>query len=408
MSEESETLKAAKLAIPDELNPAFDRIASDHSTEADVEAVRQFLSTHNAEVLQVGKYNINVGQGQNIQIGDRIYQGTDAETLREVIQAILQENQILPGQGKPPHIWRYLHTLRGHSGAVNAVVMSPNDQTLVSAGSDRTIKLWHLGSMQILHDFPKGKTSVEALAISPNGQTLASGSKGGTVKIWNLTTNALHYTLSGIHAGKVTSLTISPNGQILITASTDRTIKVWHLPTGNAVRTLEAGQTPLMAIALSHDGQRLVSGSEGGTLRLWNLATGELHQPPIHAHAGSINAIVISPDAQTLVTASSDKTIKLWQLQTRSLFYTLDPGQTPVKAMAISQNYGVLVSGSEGGTVKFWDLASQELLYALHGVHFSAISSLTISPDSQLCVTSSTGGNLKIWQKKIRPPVESP
>lgn len=71
--------------------------------------------------------------------------------------------------------------------------------------------------------------------------------------------------------------------------------------------------------------------------------------------------------------------------------------------MAISQNYGILVSGSEGGTVKFGDLASQELLYALHGVHHSAISSLMISPDSQLCVTSNPGGNLKIWQKQSRP-----
>ena len=40
--------------------------------------------------LQVGKYNVNIGQGEGIQIGDRIYRGLDAEAIREVVRAVTQ------------------------------------------------------------------------------------------------------------------------------------------------------------------------------------------------------------------------------------------------------------------------------------------------------------------------------
>ncbi len=388
-----------------ELSYALARIADGDSTEDDVEVIRQFLAVNSQreDLLQVGKYNVNIGQGQNIQIGDRIYQGADAETIREVIQAVLQENQPLPGKNQSPtQVWRYLHTLKGHSGAVNAVVISPDGKILVSGGSDRTIKIWHLGSMHLRHNLPKGKTSVESLAISPDGQTLVSGSKGGTVKVWELTTGTLRYTLPGIHSGVVTGLAIGSDHPTLFTASEDRTIKQWDLLTRQEVRTLQAGQTAVMAIALSPNNQWLASSSKGGTLRLWNVATGTLHLPPVNAHEDAINAILISPHSQSLLTASSDKTIKLWSLPDLELLYTFDRGQTAVNAMAIAPDTDIFVSGSEGGTIKFWNIKSRELLCPLNGVHFSAIQSVAIRSDSQVCVTSSAAGPLKVWQKKVR------
>jgi energy-coupling factor transporter ATP-binding protein EcfA2 len=40
--------------------------------------------------IQVGKYNVNIGQGEGIHIGDRTYQGLDAEAIREVVRAVTQ------------------------------------------------------------------------------------------------------------------------------------------------------------------------------------------------------------------------------------------------------------------------------------------------------------------------------
>jgi hypothetical protein len=84
------------MSLPDELQPIFDRIAQHQQTDADIELLRQYLSTGGQLVSQQGKYAVNLGQGQDIHIGDRIYQGTDAETIQSIVRAMLQDLQTKP------------------------------------------------------------------------------------------------------------------------------------------------------------------------------------------------------------------------------------------------------------------------------------------------------------------------
>lgn len=83
------------MAIPDEPSAIFDRFVSGKFTESDLEIMRQLLSpTDTQNVIQLGKYNVNLGQGQgDIHIGDRIYQGASAEAIRDIIRSTLQELQ---------------------------------------------------------------------------------------------------------------------------------------------------------------------------------------------------------------------------------------------------------------------------------------------------------------------------
>ena len=81
----------------DELLAILNNIVNDQHTPADLEVLRQALTVNSAQnVVQIGKYPVNIGQGQDIRIGDQItYQGTDAETIREVLRSVLQQMQIL-------------------------------------------------------------------------------------------------------------------------------------------------------------------------------------------------------------------------------------------------------------------------------------------------------------------------
>jgi predicted NACHT family NTPase len=78
------------MANPSNLNDILQRILDGIQTDTDVEDLRQWLSNGGIQNLQVGKYNINIGQGEGIHIGDRIYQGLDAEAIREVVRAVTQ------------------------------------------------------------------------------------------------------------------------------------------------------------------------------------------------------------------------------------------------------------------------------------------------------------------------------
>ena len=77
------------------LQPILDRIAAGTQTEADVAALRHALLVGGqGNNIQIGKYNIKIGEGQDIRIGDTVYLGPDAETIREVLQPVLTPIQV--------------------------------------------------------------------------------------------------------------------------------------------------------------------------------------------------------------------------------------------------------------------------------------------------------------------------
>jgi Effector-associated domain 10/AAA domain len=78
------------MANPSNFNDILQRILDGTQTDTDVEDLRQWLNSGGVQNLQVGKYNVNIGQGEGIHIGDRTYQGLDAEAIREVVRAVNQ------------------------------------------------------------------------------------------------------------------------------------------------------------------------------------------------------------------------------------------------------------------------------------------------------------------------------
>lgn len=73
----------------EDLHRILDRIATGSYTDADIADLRRALSVSGQTSLQLGKYNVHVTEGKDIQIGDRIYQGIDADTIREFISEVL-------------------------------------------------------------------------------------------------------------------------------------------------------------------------------------------------------------------------------------------------------------------------------------------------------------------------------
>jgi hypothetical protein len=90
------------MAPPDDLSGILDRIANGEETEGDRQLLRQLLREKQSQsVVQLGKYTVNLGQGREIQVGDRNYQGADAETIKTVIQAVLQHPPVVRSQLTP-------------------------------------------------------------------------------------------------------------------------------------------------------------------------------------------------------------------------------------------------------------------------------------------------------------------
>jgi Effector-associated domain 10 len=81
----------------EELSSIIDRIAGGKHTETDIAVLRQVLSAgdNRQATTQLGKYNVNIGQGQGIQIGDRTYLELNEEAIQALIRAIQKPSTVL-------------------------------------------------------------------------------------------------------------------------------------------------------------------------------------------------------------------------------------------------------------------------------------------------------------------------
>jgi WD40 repeat protein len=79
-----------------------------------------------------------------------------------------------------------LAVLSGHRNSVEALAFTPDGQSLLSGGLDRTVRRWEVrtGRLQGAWDWQVGP--VNALAVSPDGLTAAVGGDKPAVVVWDL------------------------------------------------------------------------------------------------------------------------------------------------------------------------------------------------------------------------------
>src|SRR5262249_35145971 len=73
----------------------------------------------------------------------------------------------------------------GHAGGVNAAAFSSDGASIATAGQDRVARVWDASTGQLLLSFEHAGV-VETLAFHPDGSRLVTGSRDGTTRIWDL------------------------------------------------------------------------------------------------------------------------------------------------------------------------------------------------------------------------------
>jgi hypothetical protein len=287
------------------------------------------------------------------------------------------------------------YTLKGHSGKVTSVAISPEGEVLVSGCTDQNINIWNINDGNFIKTIAGNLGEVSSVAVSPNGDFLAVGScehPRSNVKVWDLKTGKLIHTLLG-HQKPVNVVVISPDGQIL--ASGSNKIKLWNLHKGDRICTLWHSSA-VHAIAISPDGTILASGSSDTKIRLWNPRTGDPLRTLI-GHAGDVKAIAMSPDGQLLFSGSADTTIKIWHLITGKLLYSLTEHTDEITSLAVSPDGQTLFSSSADTTIKIWRISNCEAVQTLTG-HSEKINTIALSPDGKVLASGSSDQTIKIWQ----------
>ena len=163
-----------------------------------------------------------------------------------------------------------VRTLAGHTDYIWSVRYSPDGRQLLTASSDRSIRIWDSGNGQTLRVINE-EASFGDTIYSPNGQHIAArvyDRNSGislAMHIFNTETGQKLITISG----RVGNLAYSPDGiQLLVNAWDDNDnslIKIFESATGRELRSFNNGDD---IIGFSPDGRRILTTSRSFSLRL--------------------------------------------------------------------------------------------------------------------------------------------
>ena len=204
-----------------------------------------------------------------------------------------------------------------HGGLIYSVAFSPVDPSLVvSAGEDKTIKLWNRNNASApeatLTDHTEAVTSI---VFSPTGYFLASGSVDGTIILWDVSGKQSiqdrEHRVDGT-LNSVSAVTFSPDGKWLVSAG--RHVKLWnvtdiHNPTEGPTFTHDNW---VQAVDFSPDGKFLASGDQRGNVKIWDVQNKQIIKTLTRDSEG-ISTVKFSSSSRLLVTGGKDY-ISLWHL----------------------------------------------------------------------------------------------
>ncbi|QDU96637.1 WD40 repeat domain-containing protein [Lignipirellula cremea] len=193
----------------------------------------------------------------------------------------------------------------GHDGAVNAIAFSPDGALLLTAGADKTLRIWPLAAGGQPRSLAGHTDAATAIAIDPTGKTAASASNDKTVRLWNLADGA--QIASYPFDAPVRSLAFSPGGARLAATSDDAQLRVLDLPAGRELQRVTLGAMPLLSVAFAGE-DRIVA---GGADKLTYAVPLQVERVVAAAETGVLQ-LAASADGQRLATLDSTGTMSFW------------------------------------------------------------------------------------------------
>jgi WD40 repeat protein len=246
------------------------------------------------------------------------------------------------------------HFVGSPAGTVSAAFSPDGSHVFATVGVPNSgVRMWNTKTGDILRDFGWNNSWPTSMALSPDGTRVAAGAQDQRVRLFEVASgNLLHpFTLNGWP----TRLAFSPSQPWLACGSSDGSVTLYHHPSGQTLHTFSANAGPVTALAFSSMADTLLIAWQDGLARLYDAESFDL-QRSFPMPAAFLDSAILSPDGSLLVTGESFPvfTATLWDTRTGDKLRTLTGHRWTVAALAFNDLGSHLLTGAD--RVREWEV----------------------------------------------------
>ena len=293
-----------------------------------------------------------------------------------------------------------LQTLVGHSLRVNSMVFSADGERFASASWKILVHNPHTGEEVQMLMSGTARTYVYSVAFSPDKSLLVSASSDKMVRIWDVKNGKLLFEIKA-HKQAVNYTEFSPNGKTIVSVSSDKTAKLWSASDGKHIATFPKHSDGVNWANFSPDGKMLATACRDKLIYLFDTAT-QKKIKQLTGHTHNVTVVKFSPDGTRLASTSWDKTIKIWDLATGMCVTSMDGHKNGVEFLEWMPNGNAVVSASYSrieneGMVNLWDAQTGKLMDSVSGAFYG----IAFSPSANLLAVSRKNRVIELWGQPI-------
>ncbi|KAM6320084.1 WD repeat-containing protein 90 [Podargus strigoides] len=168
-----------------------------------------------------------------------------------------------------------IRLISGHKNKVTEVCFSPNETHCATCGEDGSVRIWSLGSMELVVQFQVLNQSCQCLAWKPcpvaawgaESQHVVAGYSDGTIRVFSVSRTEMELKMHP-HAVALTAIAYSTDGEMILSGGKDGLVAVSSPRTGMTIRVLADHKGSPITVLQCTRKQYHDFGVEGGELWL--------------------------------------------------------------------------------------------------------------------------------------------
>ena len=183
--------------------------------------------------------------------------------------------QFAAAAGKSIKVWdpntgAVIKDLEGHAGEVSSAAWRGDGGQLATGDKANTIRLWKADlTPDTTIECPS--PAVLGLSFLPNNQQLVSAGSDGIARLWQLPAAAQRRLEA---KGPIAAVAFSGDATKLATVGGEKVVRIWNPADGKLIKEINVDQ-PVIAVALRQDGSQVAVALANQTARIFDVADGK-------------------------------------------------------------------------------------------------------------------------------------